>query len=127
MATSESSKKRSKQVTWSEHEDQVLARLVEKYMGKQWKRVAEELQNETKIYRTSDQVIQHWVRVLNPDISRDKWTKEEDIQLIDAAKRCEPKQWHAIAKLLPGRTDIQIRYRLSKLKKVLLEEHILQE
>ncbi|KAJ1124106.1 hypothetical protein NDU88_002568 [Pleurodeles waltl] len=60
----------------------------------------------------SDQQCQHrWTRVLNPDLVKGPWTKEEDQKVIELVKKYGTKHWTLIAKHLKGRMGKQCRER----------------
>ena len=59
-------------VPWTKEEDARLQRMQEKY-GNKWSTVAGFLPG-----RTGQQCAQRWRHRVNPNIRRDKWTKEED-------------------------------------------------
>ncbi|XP_054130733.1 myb-related protein B isoform X2 [Melozone crissalis] len=60
----------------------------------------------------SDQQCQYrWLRVLNPDLVKGPWTKEEDQKVIELVKKYGTKQWTLIAKHLKGRLGKQCRER----------------
>ena len=63
---------RPKHVPWTKEEDARLQRMQEKY-GNKWSTVAGFLPG-----RTGQQCAQRWRHRVNPNIKRDKWTKEED-------------------------------------------------
>ena len=64
--------RRPKHVPWTKEEDARLQRMQEKY-GNKWSTVAGFLPG-----RTGQQCAQRWRHRVNPNIRRDKWTKEED-------------------------------------------------
>lgn len=60
----------------------------------------------------SDIQCQHrWLKVLNPELVKGPWTKEEDNRVILLVKEYGPKRWTLIAKHLKGRTGKQCRER----------------
>ncbi|WAR01962.1 MYB-like protein [Mya arenaria] len=60
----------------------------------------------------SDLQCQHrWYKVLNPDLIKGAWTKEEDDQVVALVRQFGPKKWTAISKYLVGRTGKQCRER----------------
>ncbi|XP_044517507.1 myb-related protein B isoform X2 [Gracilinanus agilis] len=79
--------------------------------------VQEQRENKCKVKWThqenrSDQQCQYrWLRVLNPDLVKGPWTKEEDQKVIELVKKYGTKQWTLIAKHLKGRLGKQCRER----------------
>ncbi|XP_065748196.1 myb-related protein B isoform X3 [Phocoena phocoena] len=61
--------------------------------------------------RTDQQCQYRWLRVLNPDLVKGPWTKEEDQKVIELVKKYGTKQWTLIAKHLKGRLGKQCRER----------------
>ncbi|KAH0575596.1 Myb-like DNA-binding domain-containing protein [Spironucleus salmonicida] len=113
---------------WTQVEDNMLIILVDQHGPKKWKWIAEEISVRTHSQlRQPDAVSQRWSRVVNPGINKDKWSLDEDNALIRAVKASGPRQWKEIAERLPGRTDIQVRYRLIKMRQELLHNSVLGE
>lgn len=111
--------------TWSDSEDKALFEAYKIFGSRCWKKIAAYVASASNSYiRAPEQCSQRWNRVINPTIVKGKWTKEEDAALIAATRSCPPRQWKQIALKLPGRTDIQVRYRLSRLSKVLIEANV---
>uniref|UniRef100_A0A8D0GGR3 Myb-related protein B n=1 Tax=Sphenodon punctatus TaxID=8508 RepID=A0A8D0GGR3_SPHPU len=93
-------------VKWTHEEDERLRTLVRQYGQNDWKFLASHFPNR------SDQQCQYrWLRVLNPDLVKGPWTKEEDQKVIELVKKYGTKQWTLIAKHLKGRLGKQCRER----------------
>ncbi|KAM3664274.1 myb-related protein B isoform 2-T2 [Ammospiza maritima maritima] len=93
-------------VKWTPEEDEQLKMLVSHYGQNDWKFLASHFPNR------SDQQCQYrWLRVLNPDLVKGPWTKEEDQKVIELVKKYGTKQWTLIAKHLKGRLGKQCRER----------------
>ncbi|KAM6404257.1 myb-related protein B [Rhynochetos jubatus] len=93
-------------VKWTQEEDEQLRTLVRYYGQNDWKFLASHFPNR------SDQQCQYrWLRVLNPDLVKGPWTKEEDQKVIELVKKYGTKQWTLIAKHLKGRLGKQCRER----------------
>ena len=98
---------RKKQLNpWSDYEDKRLTMGVHKYGSSDWDSVARFVGNN----RTRAQCAQRWERTLDPSISKDPWTPEEEKALDAAVKKYGSKSWTKVANQLPGRTDVQCRY-----------------
>ena len=98
--------RRSSKGGWTPDEDEILRRAVAKYDGKNWKKIAEFFQDRTDV-----QCLHRWQKVLNPELRKGPWTKEEDNRIIDLVKRFGPKKWSIIAQHLTGRIGKQCRER----------------
>jgi hypothetical protein len=66
--------------------------------------------------RSGKQCRDRWCNVLDPTRKRSKWTKEEDVVVLEAYQRLG-NSWAAIQQLLPGRTQLQVRDRLRTVAK----------
>ncbi|XP_047324052.1 transcription factor MYB3R-5-like [Impatiens glandulifera] len=98
--------KRASQAGWTEEEDIILTDAVEKYNGRNWKKIAESIPGRTDV-----QCLHRWQKVLNPELVKGPWTKEEDECIMELVKNCGSRKWSAIAKFLPGRIGKQCRER----------------
>ncbi|KAK6129734.1 hypothetical protein DH2020_036535 [Rehmannia glutinosa] len=61
--------------------------------------------------RTDVQCLHRWQKVLNPDLIKGPWSKEEDEIIIELVNKYGPKKWSTIAQHLPGRIGKQCRER----------------
>lgn len=95
---------------WSKEEDDLLSQLCEQtpVMNRDWKLISMNFQNPV---RTEYQCQQRWQKVLNPDLIKGPWTKEEDAKVIELVEKYGPKRWSLIAKHLRGRLGKQCRER----------------
>ncbi|XP_064189074.1 myb-related protein A isoform X1 [Anguilla rostrata] len=93
-------------VKWSRDEDELLKKLVEKHGTDSWKLIANYLPK-----RTDGQCQHRWQKVLNPELVKGPWTKEEDQRVIELVHKYGPKRWSIIAKHLQGRIGKQCRER----------------
>ncbi|GMH22723.1 hypothetical protein Nepgr_024566 [Nepenthes gracilis] len=98
--------KRSSRGGWTEEEDNLLAAVVKKYHGKNWKKIAEHIPGRTDV-----QCLHRWQKVLNPELFKGPWTKEEDNCIVKLVQKHGCKRWSVIAKSLPGRIGKQCRER----------------
>ena len=57
------------------------------------------------------QCLHRWQKVLNPELVKGPWTKEEDAKIIELVGQLGAKQWSKIAQQLPGRIGKQCRER----------------
>ncbi|CAL8292451.1 unnamed protein product [Lota lota] len=111
-STDPESKEKSKdkrplcKVKWSRDEDDKLKTLVEQNGTDSWKVIAGHFTG-----RTDGQCQHRWQKVLNPELVKGPWTKEEDQKVIDLVHKYGPKRWSVIAKHLQGRIGKQCRER----------------
>ncbi|XP_041817311.1 myb-related protein A [Chelmon rostratus] len=112
LSTDPESKEKSKdkkilcKVKWSRDEDEKLKKLVEQHGTDSWKLIANFFPG-----RTDGQCQHRWQKVLNPELVKGPWTKEEDQKVIDLVHKYGPKRWSVIAKHLQGRIGKQCRER----------------
>lgn len=90
---------------WSRNDDVTLKQLVAQY-GEKWDIISPMFKD-----RTDQQVQQRWAKVLNPDLIKGPWTREEDDKVIELVRRYGPKKWTLIARYLNGRIGKQCRER----------------
>ncbi|XP_073535487.1 myb-related protein A isoform X2 [Phyllobates terribilis] len=93
-------------VKWSKEEDEKLKKLVEQLGTDDWPLVSCNFMNRSDI-----QCQHRWQKVLNPDLVKGPWTKEEDQRVIELIHKYGPKRWSLIAKHLKGRIGKQCRER----------------
>nr|XP_015919619.1 cyclin-D-binding Myb-like transcription factor 1 isoform X1 [Parasteatoda tepidariorum] len=92
---------------WSKTEDEELKRLVAIYGGDgYWGKIASFLPGRSDV-----QCQQRWSKVVNPNLVKGPWTKEEDLLVTELVKQLGPQKWTAIAKHLNGRIGKQCRER----------------
>ena len=97
---------RGSKAKWTAEEDSRLAALVDQFHAKNWKKIAERMEGRTDV-----QCLHRWQKVLNPDLVKGPWTKEEDRTVIELVSQHGPKKWSLIASHLPGRIGKQCRER----------------
>ncbi|XP_057679560.1 transcriptional activator Myb [Corythoichthys intestinalis] len=91
---------------WTREEDEKLKKLVELHGSDDWKLIANLLPNRTDV-----QCQHRWQKVLNPELIKGPWTKEEDQRVIELVQKYGAKRWSVIAKHLKGRIGKQCRER----------------
>ncbi|KAJ4827398.1 hypothetical protein Tsubulata_038696, partial [Turnera subulata] len=87
-------------------QDKILAAAVKKYNCRNWKKIAECVPDRTDV-----QCLHRWQKVLNPDLVKGPWKKEEDELIRQLVEKHGNKRWSEIAKYLPGRIGKQCRER----------------
>ncbi|KAE9599458.1 hypothetical protein Lal_00039549 [Lupinus albus] len=98
--------RRSTKGHWTPEEDDILRKAVQRFKGKNWKKIAEFFKDRTDV-----QCLHRWQKVLNPELIKGPWSKEEDEVIIELVNKCGPKKWSTIAQHLPGRIGKQCRER----------------
>ncbi|CAI9770232.1 unnamed protein product [Fraxinus pennsylvanica] len=91
---------------WTKEEDETLRDAVQQFNGKCWKGIAKCLPGRTDV-----QCLHRWQKVINPELNKGLWTKEEDDVLIELVGKQGNKKWSEVAKHLPGRIGKQCRDR----------------
>ncbi|KAJ7958587.1 myb-related protein 3R-1 [Quillaja saponaria] len=98
--------RRSTKGQWTPEEDEILQKAVHQFKGKNWKKIAECFKDRTDV-----QCLHRWQKVLNPELVKGPWSKEEDEIIIELVNKFGPKKWSTIAQHLPGRIGKQCRER----------------
>jgi hypothetical protein len=91
--------------SWTREEDQVILDFVAANGPRHWVRLATSLPG-----RIGKQCRERWTNHLSPDVAREQWTDEEDQKLIQLHGQFG-NRWTAIARLMPGRTDNNVKNR----------------
>eukprot|EP01117_Protostelium_nocturnum_P013411 TRINITY_DN4999_c1_g1_i2.p1 TRINITY_DN4999_c1_g1~~TRINITY_DN4999_c1_g1_i2.p1 ORF type:complete len:578 (+),score=126.48 TRINITY_DN4999_c1_g1_i2:275-2008(+) len=91
---------------WTKQEDEILKKAVSQNKGKNWKKIAELVPDRTDV-----QCLHRWQKVLNPDVVKGPWTKDEDEMVVKLVAKYGPKRWSHIASHLHGRIGKQCRER----------------
>ncbi|KAH0795752.1 Myb-like DNA-binding domain containing protein [Histomonas meleagridis] len=92
-------------VRWTEEEDNLLRKSVQKYGPTNWKRIAEELPN-----RNGKQCRERWVNQITPGINKNDWNFQEDLLLVKLSNIYGHK-WSTISKFFAGRSVNAIKNR----------------
>ena len=118
-----------KKYAWTAQETEMLKKIAEEIttqssasgavsQPKEWKRIAEEF-NRVMGHgskRNPRQCRERWINVIDPSVRRDKWTLDEEIQILRLWLELGSK-WHEISLQVEGRTEIQVKNRFNCLVK----------
>jgi hypothetical protein len=97
---------------FTDAEDAQLLELIDRLGPNDWAAIARFVPG-----RTPRQCRERWRHYLKPVIKSTPWTAEEDATLIREYGSLGPK-WSALALFLPGRTDVNVKNRWSKLARI---------
>ncbi|CAG9322330.1 unnamed protein product [Blepharisma stoltei] len=98
---------------WQPHEDKTLREWVKENGPHGWPKCSRQIPG-----RNSKQCRRRYLKMLNSDLFRSKWTPEEDSILFIMHKKYGSK-WSLIAKSLPNRTVLSIKSHFYEIKKKL--------
>lgn len=106
---------------WTAEEDNLLLELVKLY-GQNWQLISNHMKGS--INRTGKQVRERFLNKLDPKISRNPFTEEEDRIILEEYKRIG-KKWSEISKSLNGRPENAVKNRFySHIKRKILGGNI---
>jgi hypothetical protein len=91
-------------VRWLESDDKQLIQLVSE-LGHNWPLIAARMEG-----RTSKQVKERWTNQLDPSISTEPWTAEDDLHLVELIRELG-HSWCEIARRMKGRTESMVKNR----------------
>ncbi|OHT04969.1 Myb-like DNA-binding domain containing protein [Tritrichomonas foetus] len=97
---------RRKTRSWTPQEDTRLLAGIYRYGIDNWTTISVFIGNG----RTRAQCCQRWTRGLNPRISKNLWSYEEDLRLVQLVNTYGDKSWTKIASMMGNRSDVQCRY-----------------
>ncbi len=104
---------------WIGEEDNLLMELVSKY-GQNWQVISNHMRSSAN--RTGKQIRERYLNKLDPKISREPFTEEEDRIVLEEYKRIG-KKWSEISKILHGRPENSVKNRFySHIKRKILKE-----
>ncbi|RDD37379.1 Myb-related protein A [Trichoplax sp. H2] len=98
-------KKCKNKTRWTKEEDEKLKRYVHVHKDN-WRSVADNFTDRSEL-----QCQHRWQKVLNPELIKGPWTKEEDEKIVQLVHQYGPKRWSLIAEKLQGRIGKQCRER----------------
>lgn len=96
----------SVQAKWSQEEDSQLVSLISGSASVNWNAIAQHFPG-----KTSHQLLDRWEKVLNPNLVKGSWTREEDELIMNWVRVNGPTSWTKLAEQLPGRIGKQCRER----------------
>lgn len=104
---------RKKSRNWTPYEDTRLIAGIYKYGIDNWTSISLFVGNG----RTRSQCSQRWQRGLDPHLSKDHWTAQEESYLLHLVQCYGDKAWTQIAAKMGNRSDVQCRYRFKQMQK----------
>ncbi|XP_052750999.1 myb protein isoform X2 [Galleria mellonella] len=90
---------------WTKEEDKKLKNYVRMY-NENWELIAAHFSDRSDV-----QCQQRWTKVVNPELVKGPWTKEEDEKVVELVAKYGPKKWTLISRHLKGRIGKQCRER----------------
>lgn len=110
-------------IQWSKKEDEELFRIITLKGTKQWQEIAEVLNDYLGVVRNGKQCRERWYNFLNPEINREPFTPEEDLQILKLRKDIG-NRWSEIVKLLAGRTENSVKNRFNCMYKKVKDDKL---
>lgn len=105
-------RKRKRALTWSIEDDNRLIMAVSLYGRDNWPLISRFVGGG----RTRGQCSQRWIRVVDPKISRQPWSPEDDERLCEFVDQFGKKSWMRVSDAMGNRSDVQCRYRYGQIE-----------
>ncbi|XP_057793202.1 transcription factor MYB98-like [Salvia miltiorrhiza] len=106
---------------WTKSEDRKLRSLVKQYGYKKWATIAKHMAP-----RIGKQCRERWHNNLRPNISKSiVWSDEEEMMIIEGRKRFG-NRWSRIARLIPGRSENDVKNQWNKTQRRLFSNKNIQ-
>lgn len=96
----------TKKTTWTQDEDELLIKLMNQSPTKSWSLLMKYFPN-----KTAQQISGRWDKVLNPQLIKGNWTREEDEIILKFVEQNGLKDWAKLATILTRRNGKQCRER----------------
>lgn len=91
---------------WTNEEDSLLIKMVSSSEHVNWPEITSNFEG-----KTVQQVTERWSKVVNPNLVKGSWTRQEDETIVRFVQQYGTKNWTKLASLLPGRIGKQCRER----------------
>jgi hypothetical protein len=100
---------RSRRAIWSKAEDALLLQL----MAGKGDGLLTSFMGFSSSFpgKSSQQIQEHWQKVLDPSLRKGAWTHEEDQKIIQWVEQNSASSWQRLAAQMPGRIGKQLRER----------------
>jgi hypothetical protein len=106
-------------MNWTEQEDRKLTELILFKGSKKWTEIAKiinlEVHNGLEV-RLGKNCRQRWFNFLDPSLKSAEWTPEEEDLILQQHYKLGNK-WSTITRMLPGRTENQVKNRWRSLQR----------
>ena len=88
---------------WKKEEDETLIRLIELHGPNRWSFIAQGIDG-----RQGKQCRERWFNHLNPEISKEQWSEQEE-WILCLLHKLYGNKWAVLTQLIKGRTDNSIK------------------
>ena len=96
----------TKNIKWKKEDDEKLTKIMLSDEHPNYSKLSEQFPG-----KTGQQIAERWDKVLNPELVKGSWTREEDEIIVKFVKENGNKNWRKLCELLPGRIGKQCRER----------------
>lgn len=111
--------KTTDKLLWTADEDRMLTDLILFKGSKKWTEIANKLNQDFhkgNVVRLGKNCRQRWFNFLDPSLKSAEWTPEEEDLIL--RKHCQlGNKWSTITRMLPGRTENQVKNRWRSLQR----------